>query len=128
MGALPPVPLRVLVVDDNHDAADSLALLLKCWGYAPAVAYDGPAALALAAAEPPPVALLDIGLPGMDGCEVARRLRTLPGTARALLVAVTGHGQEEDVRRCYEAGIDLHLIKPIDPEELRATLQARLVH
>ena len=128
MGALPPAPLRVLVVDDNHDAADSLALLLKCWGYAPAVAYDGPAALALAAAEPPAAALLDISLPGMDGCEVARRLRALSGTARALLVAVTGHGQEEDVRRCYEAGIDLHLIKPIDPEELRATLQARLVH
>ncbi len=126
MGASPLAPLRVLVVDDNRDAADSLALLLKCWGYAPRVAYDGPAALALAAAEAPAAALLDIGLPGMDGCEVARRLRGLPATARALLIAVTGRGRDEDVRRCHEAGIDLHFIKPFDPEEIHRALTARL--
>jgi CheY-like chemotaxis protein len=118
--------LRVLVVDDNRDAADSLALLLKLWGYQPAVAYDGPSALALASADPPAAALLDIGLPGMDGCEVARRLRQAPETARALLIAVTGSGREEDVRRCYEAGIDLHVIKPADPEMLHRALDEGL--
>ncbi len=124
MGAPPPAPPRVLVVDDNRDCADSLALLLKLWGYAPAVAYDGPSALALASADPLAAALLDIGLPGMDGCEVARRLRAMPGAARALLVAVTGRGQDEDVRRCYEAGIDLHFVKPYDTVELWRALSS----
>jgi CheY-like chemotaxis protein len=118
--------LRVLVVDDNRDAADSLALLLRAWNYEPAVAYGGPSALALASADPPAAALLDIGLPGMDGCEVARRLRQAPETARALLIAVTGRGREEDVRRCYEAGIDLHVIKPADPETLHRALDEGL--
>ena len=95
MEVLPPLPLRVLIVDDFRDGADSLALLLKLWGYETAVAYDGPAALTLASAAPPAAALLDIGLPGVDGCEVARRLRTLPGTARALLIALSGYGREE---------------------------------
>jgi len=126
MDALPPARPRVLVVDDNRDAADSLAWLLKCWGYEPAVAYDGPAALTLASADPPAVALLDIGLPGRDGCEVARRLRTMPGTAPAVLFAVTGYGREGDVRRCYEAGFDRHFVKPPDPEEIHRALECRL--
>jgi CheY-like chemotaxis protein len=126
MGAFSSGPLRVLVVDDNRDCADSLALLLELWGYAPAVAYDGPSALALASADPPAAALLDIAMPGMDGCEVARRLRAMPGTARALLVAVTGRGREEDVRRCYEAGIDLHFVKPYDTVELWRALRTSL--
>ena len=121
----PPLA-RVLVVDDNRDAADSLALLLRIWGYEVVVAYDGPAALALASADPPAAALLDIGLPVMDGCEVARRLRKQPGTARTPLIAVTGRGREQDVRRCYEAGIDLHVLKPFDPEEVHRALAARL--
>ncbi len=118
--------LRVLIVDDCRDAADSLAWLVKLWGYAPAVAYDGPSALALASAEPPAAALLDLGLPGMDGCEVARRLRAMPGAARALLIAVTGHGGEGVVRRCYEAGIDLHFVKPYDVVELWRALHSAL--
>jgi CheY-like chemotaxis protein len=118
-----PPRLRVLVVDDNRDAADSLAMLLRMWDFRPAVAYDGPSALALASADPPAAALLDIGLPGMDGCEVARRLRKQPGTARTPLIAVTGRGREEDVRRCHEAGIDLHFTKPYDPEELHRALE-----
>src|SRR5262249_43784767 len=95
------------------------------WGYRTAVAYDGPSALALAATDPPAAVLLDIGLPGLDGYEVARRLRTQPPTAKALLIAVTGYGRENVVRLCYEAGFDLHLLKPCSPEELRRVLEAR---
>jgi CheY-like chemotaxis protein len=113
-------------VDDCHDAADSLALVLKRWGYRPAVAYDGPSALAAALAQPPAAVLLDLGMPGMDGFEVARRLRGRPWTAGALLVALTGYGEEGDVSRCREAGIDLHLLKPCDPDELRRVLGGRL--
>ena len=116
----------MLVADDNRDAADALAVLLRAWGYEPAVAYDGPAALALAAAEPPAAALLDLALPRMDGWELARRLRRQPATARALLVAVTGRGREKDVQRCCKAGFDLHVYKPFDPEEVRRALAARL--
>jgi two-component system CheB/CheR fusion protein len=121
----PRHPLRVLVLDDVRDAADTLALLVKFWGHRPFVAYDGPAALDLARTHTPEVALLDIGLrDGMDGYEVARRIRQLPGMEKVLLVAVTGYGREEDVKRCKDAGIDCHFIKPVDPEELREVLAA----
>ena len=113
-------------MDDCHDAADSLALLLKRWGYQAAVAYDGASALAAALARPPAAVLLDMVMPGMDGCEVARRLRGQPRAAQALLIALTGSGREEDVRLCREAGIDLHLLKPCDPAELRRALDGRL--
>jgi CheY-like chemotaxis protein len=126
MDAPRPTAPPVLVVDDCPYLADALALVLKWWGYRPAVAHDGPAALALASADPPAAVLLDLGLPGMGGCELAGRLRRLPGMAKALLVALTGHGQEEDVRRCRGAGIDLHLLKPCGPEELRRALDGRL--
>lgn len=117
----PPRPLRVLVLDDDRDTADTLALLVRLWGHHPLVAYDGPTALDLAHA--PDVALLDIGLgDGMDGCEVARRIRQLPGGDKALLVAVTGYGREADVRRCWDAGIDFHFLKPVDPAELELLL------
>jgi CheY-like chemotaxis protein len=116
----------VLVVDDCPYLADALAMLLNWWGYQAAVAYDGPSALALASADPPAAVLLDLGLPGMDGCDFASRLRELPGMGKALLVALTGYGREEDVRLCYAAGIDLHLLKPCDPEELRRALDGRL--
>jgi CheY-like chemotaxis protein len=95
-------------------------------GYEPAVAYDSPAGLALAATEPPAAALLDLALPHMDGWELARRLRQLPAMACALLVAVTGRGREEDVERCRRAGFDLHVLKPFDPEEVRRVLADRL--
>src|SRR5262245_3781424 len=112
----PRHPLRVLVVDDTRDAADTLALLVRIWGHQPLVAYDGPTALDLARTQAPDVALLDIGLPGgMDGYEVARRIRRLPGLDKVVLVAVTGYGREEDITRCQAAGIDHHFVKPVDP-------------
>jgi CheY-like chemotaxis protein len=126
MDTIPPLGPLILVVDDCHDAAGPLAWLLESWGYRAAVAYDGPSALAAALARPPAAVLLDIDMPGMDGCEVARRLRGRPQTARVLLVALTGYGGEEDVRLCHEAGIDLHLLKPCDPDELRRVLDRRL--
>jgi PAS domain S-box-containing protein len=111
---------RVLVVDDNVDAADSLALLLKLSGQETRVAYDGPTALLVAEAFRPQLVLLDIGMPGMDGYEVARRLREQG--RKVPLVAVTGWGQEEDRRRSREAGFDHHLVKPVDPSALQQLL------
>jgi PAS domain S-box-containing protein len=120
-----PAAQRVLVVDDNRDSADSLALLLSLWGHEARVAYDGPAALEAARDYRPGLVLLDIGLPGMTGLEVARRLRQEVGLRDALLVAMTGHGRDEDRRRSQEAGLSAHLVKPVAPEEL-AGLLARL--
>jgi CheY-like chemotaxis protein len=114
--------LRVLVVDDRRDCRESLALLVRLWGHDVREAPDGPGALREAQSFRPEAVLLDIGLPGLDGCEVARRLRQMPEARGALLLAVTGYGRDEDVRRCREAGFALHLVKPIDPEQLRALL------
>jgi CheY-like chemotaxis protein/two-component sensor histidine kinase len=108
--------LRVLVVDDNRDAADSLALVLQLAGHETRTAGDGPQALAAAREFRPEAVLLDIGLPGkMDGYEVARRLRQEPGLGGVLLVAVTGYGTPEDVARAREARFDHHVTKPADP-------------
>jgi CheY-like chemotaxis protein len=121
--------LRILVVEDDLDSAESLALLLRMFGHEVRIATDGSAALREARANPPDVALLDIGLPGMDGYGLAQRLTELGAQGekttrrRPLLVAVTGFGQEEDRRRSREAGIDLHMIKPVDPDQLRRLLQ-----
>jgi signal transduction histidine kinase/DNA-binding response OmpR family regulator len=109
---------RVLVVDDNADGAQSLATLLRLSGFRVEVAQSGPAALTTAESFQPDVVLLDIGLPGMDGYEVARRLRAEENGSRRLLVALTGYGREEDRRRSQEAGFDHHLAKPVDPEQL----------
>jgi PAS domain S-box-containing protein len=115
---LPVTPgLRVLVVDDNTDAAESLATLLQQAGHQVSVAHDGPTALSLAGRERPRVVLLDIGLPGMDGYEVCRQMRR-NGLEDSLIVALTGFGQEEDKLRSKEAGFDGHLVKPGDPNEL----------
>jgi len=103
---------RVLIVDDNRDAADSISLLLKIHGHEVRTAYGGEEALALASTFPADMVLLDIGLPGMNGYEVARRLRARDNPAR--LVALTGYGQPEDVKRASEAGFDAHMIKPVD--------------
>ena len=113
---------RVLVVDDNPDAADSLAVLLRLEGHEVRVACDGPAALAAAQADPAEVVILDLGMPGMDGFEVGRRLRALPRSKDVLLVALTGWAQEEDRRRCHEAGFDGHLPKPVEWDALRQFL------
>jgi CheY-like chemotaxis protein len=120
--AAPTAPRRILVVDDNVDAAESLAVLLRLEGHEVRVAADGPAALAAAQAGPPQMVVLDLGLPGLDGHEVARRLRALPGAKDALLVALTGWAQEEERRRCHEAGFDGHLPKPLEWEALRQFL------
>jgi two-component system CheB/CheR fusion protein len=110
--------LRVLVVDDDQDATDSLAKLLRVRGHSPIVANNGPDAVELARQFPPDVAFLDIGLPGMDGCDVARILFGQSSERRPLLVAISGYGQEDDYKRSREAGMDLHLVKPVEPEQL----------
>jgi CheY-like chemotaxis protein len=103
--------LRVLVVEDNRDAADSLRILLELLGYDVAVAYTGPEGLAAAKRDQPDVVVCDIGLPGMDGFALASALRKNGRMARARLIAVTGYGEEEDKRRAVEAGFDDHLVK-----------------
>jgi signal transduction histidine kinase/ActR/RegA family two-component response regulator len=113
---------RILVVDDNADAAESLALLLRMEPHEVEVAHDGPAALAAVDADPPDLIFLDIGMPVMNGYEVAQRLRQRPGLEKVQLVAMTGWGQEEDRRRSQEAGFDHHLIKPAEPSALRRLL------
>ena len=115
------LPLRVLVVDDNIDAARGLGQLLALSGHRVTLAHDGPGALEAAAALPPQLVLLDIGLPGMDGYTVAARLRAA-GHDRAALVAVTGYGRDDDLRRSNAAGFDRHLVKPIDGAALRKLL------
>ena len=116
-------PLRVLVVEDHAATAASMALLLRVEGHEVQVAPEGTSALRTALAAPPDVALLDIGLSGMDGYQVAKRLHEQKADKRPLLIAITGHGSEEDRRRSAEAGIDLHLVKPVDPDDLRAVLR-----
>jgi two-component system CheB/CheR fusion protein len=113
---------RVLLADDNVDAVSSLAVLLQFFQADVRVVYDGPSALRAAQEERPDLVILDIGMPGMDGCEVARRLRQSPGLEGVLLVALTGWGQEEHRRRTREAGFDYHLVKPADPEQLQRLL------
>ncbi len=109
----------VLVVDDNVDAATTLARLLKrLYGQEVRLAFDGPTAIEAALDARPDLVLLDIGMPGMDGYEVARRLRALPGFERTLIVALTGWGQEKDRERSVRAGFDKHLVKPVDPSGL----------
>ena len=112
------VPRRILVVDDNMDAADSLALLLRLHGHEVEVLYDGLTALERAVESPFEAIVLDIGLPGLDGYQVAGRLRRLPHTAKVQLIALTGYGQEEDLRRSQETGFDIHLTKPVDLQTL----------
>ena len=106
-------------MDDNRDGAESLALLLRVGGHEVRTAYDGPEALEAARAFRPHIVFLDIGLPGMDGYEVARRLRKEPGMEKGLLVALTGYGQEEDRRKAMEAGFNVHLVKPADIDTLQ---------
>ena len=113
---------RILVVDDNADSAESLALLLEFWEHEVKTAADGPAALALAPQFRPDVVILDIGLPRMNGYQVARELRELPGLARTMLVALSGYGQDEDRKMSQEAGFAHHLMKPVDPDDLAAVL------
>jgi signal transduction histidine kinase/ActR/RegA family two-component response regulator len=116
---------RILVVDDNADAAHTLSLFLESMGHKVRVAFDAAAALKMAAEDPPRVLLLDIGLPDMDGYALARRLHALPQHAHSVFIALTGYGQPEDRERARAAGFDHHLTKPVDAAEL-ARLLARL--
>ena len=120
--ALRPLGRRVLVVDDNHDAAEMMSEALQEWGCDVRVATDGAAALASAHEWHPDVILLDIGMPVMDGHEVARRLRRDPALARIHLIAVTGYGREMDQRQSREVGFDLHLTKPVELEVLQRAI------
>ena len=115
---------RILVVDDNVDAAESLAALLRCLGAEVLTVHDGPAALESVRTERPAAAVLDIGMPGMDGYEVARRVRSTPEGENIALIALTGWGNDEDRRRSREAGIDHHLVKPVDLRVLEDLLAA----
>ena len=115
---------RVLVVDDNRDAADLLADALSAAGFTTRVAHDGPSALNAAASFLPEVALLDLGLPVMDGYELARRLRALPGLAALKLVAITGYGQASDRERTRASGFDEHLVKPVELQLVEAAVAA----
>ena len=115
--------LRILVVDDNVDSAETLAEQLPLWGHEARLAHDGPQALAVAREFSPEVILLDIGLPGMDGFEVARQIRAEKMPVLQLL-AMTGYGQDEDRQQARDAGFDGHLVKPVDPDTLQKTLGA----
>ena len=115
-------PCRVLVVDDNRDAAESLGVLLEFLGASVMVVHDGPAALAALDVHQPTAVLLDIGMPGMDGYEVARRMRARPDGGALLLIALTGWGQAQDQALSRQAGFDHHLVKPADIEQLQALL------
>jgi CheY-like chemotaxis protein len=116
---------RIVVIDDNQDAAESLAMLLRLKGHDVQIAYDGPSGLALALDGAPDCVLVDIGLPGMDGYEVAKRLRSRDGNGRTLLIALTGYGQQEDRARSQQAGFDHHLVKPVAQNVLEDVLRAR---
>ena len=120
-------PLRILVVEDNRDAADSLCLLLEFSGHEVAVAYSGHDGVQAAEQYQPDVVLCDIGLPVLDGYGVACKLRDNPTTARARLIAVTAYGQDEDRRRSQEAGFEQHLVKPVDPDTLQRALNGSAV-
>ena len=114
-----PTSRRVLVVDDNGDSADSLAMLLKLDGHETAVAYNGAEAVRMAESFRPDVAILDIGLPILTGHHVAKLIRAQAWGRTMVLIALTGWGQGEDRRKSAETGIDFHLVKPADTDELR---------
>jgi CheY-like chemotaxis protein len=115
-------PRRILIVDDNEDSASSLAIILRLGGHETTSVYTAAAALECAAEFKPDVVLLDIGLPGMDGYEVAQQMRKIPGLRAIRLVAVTGYGRSEDRLRSREAGFDDHLVKPVEFAILERTL------
>ncbi len=118
-----PRGLRILMVEDNRDGAETLRVLLELFGHEVALAYTGSAGVELARRFHPDVVLCDLGLPGMDGFAVGRALRQDPETAQARLIVLSGYGTEEDRRKSREAGFDLHLTKPCDPLELQRLLR-----
>jgi CheY-like chemotaxis protein len=123
-GSSPARSFSVLVVDDNRDVAESTATLLEIAGHEVHIAFDGMSALKTAATVRPQLALIDIGLPGIDGYEVARRLRQDPVHNGAWICALSGYDSEEDRERSARAGFDHHFVKPLDPAKLADTLAA----
>ena len=118
---------RILVVDDDVDAADSLGMLLDMMGHQIHVAYDGRSAIDATRTFRPEVILLDIGMPGMDGHDTCRQLRQLPWAQGITIVALTGWGQEQARRESREAGFDLHFVKPVNPDHILEALARRRV-
>ena len=117
-----PRRFRILVVDDNYDSALSLAMMLSIMGHETRTAHDGESAVETAEAFLPEVVLLDIGLPKLNGYEVAQRIRERPWGASMFLIAVTGWGQDEDRQRSSEVGLNVHMVKPVEPSELEKLL------
>jgi CheY-like chemotaxis protein len=122
-----PSKRRVLIVDDNKDSAVSLSMILKILGHVTRTAHDGIQAVRTAETFRPEVVLLDIGLPKLNGYEACRKIREQPWAREAVLIALTGWGQEEDKERSREAGFDFHLVKPVDPAALEKLLSGLLV-
>jgi DNA-binding response OmpR family regulator len=120
--AAAPSVRRILIADDNRDAADSLAELLRLEGHEVHVAYDGEQALSIFSQIDPDAALLDVGMPRLSGLQVALAIRQRSSGQRATLIAVTGWGQERDRRTALESGFDYHLTKPIQPEDIQALI------
>ncbi len=118
--------MHVLIVDDNEDTTETAALLFSAWHHEVRVAHTGPQALQVASDFQPEVILLDIGLPVIDGYEVARRLRQDPRFKNTLMIAVSGYGSNADQQMSREAGFDEHLIKPVDLESLNRDLSGKL--
>ena len=116
---------RILIADDNRDFALSLAVMLKLMGNVTQTAHDGLEAVEAAAAFHPDVILLDIGMPRLNGYDAARRIRSEPWGKSILMVAITGWGQDEDMRQSHEAGFDHHLVKPVEPATLEKLLADR---
>src|SRR5688572_33246849 len=123
-GAVSTTPrrFRILVVDDNHDSALSLAMMLSIMGHDTKTAHDGESAVETAEAFQPQVILLDIGLPKLNGYEVAQRIREQPWGVSMYLIAVTGWGQDEDRQRSSEVGLNVHMVKPVEPAALEQLL------
>lgn len=120
-----PKKLRILVVEDNRDSADSLKMLLEALGCETQVVYDGHAAVQAAAAARPDVIIMDLGLPVLSGYEAAQQIRAQNPGMQVLIIALTGWGQESDRQRSAAAGIDHHLVKPLDLATLRQILDGR---
>ena len=120
---MPSAGRSILIIEDHDDAREALRALLELEGHQVEAAASGPRGVEMARTSMPDIALVDIGLPEVDGYEVARRLRTLAGT-RPYLIALTGYGQPDDVKRAHEAGFDAHLLKPVDPDALAKVLSA----
>ncbi len=121
-------PVQILIADDNRDAADTLSAALGLRGCSVTTAYSGGEALEVGARDRPQVVILDVGMPGLDGYETARRIRLEAWGVRLMLVALTGWGQEQDRQRAAAAGFDEHLTKPVDPNRLYEILVERLGH